>query len=58
LPALALIMIIYTRIGKEEAMLIDRFGDEYREYMKRIPRFIPKLRHEHPIQQRGHLPPT
>jgi protein-S-isoprenylcysteine O-methyltransferase Ste14 len=46
LPALALIALIYKQIGKEEAMLIDRFGDEYREYMKRIPRFIPKFKHE------------
>jgi len=43
LPALALVTIIYMQIGKEEKMLIDRFGDEYREYMKRTPRFIPKL---------------
>jgi len=31
----------------EEKMLIDKFGDEYREYMKRTPQFIPKLRYEH-----------
>ncbi len=42
LPALALVTIIYAQIGKEELMLIDRFGDEYREYMKRTPRLIPK----------------
>ncbi len=46
LPALAIIPPIYGQIGKEEAMLIDRFGVEYREYMKRTPRIIPKLRHE------------
>jgi protein-S-isoprenylcysteine O-methyltransferase Ste14 len=50
LPALALIALFYAQIGKEETMLIDRFGDEYREYMKRTPRFIPKFRHEHPTQ--------
>jgi protein-S-isoprenylcysteine O-methyltransferase Ste14 len=42
LPSLALITIIYAQIGKEELMLIDMFGDEYREYMKRTPRLIPK----------------
>lgn len=47
LPAIALITLIYRQIGKEEAMLLDRFGDEYREYMKRTPRIIPKFRHEH-----------
>jgi protein-S-isoprenylcysteine O-methyltransferase Ste14 len=29
---------------KEEEMLIEKFGDEYREYMKRTGRFLPKLR--------------
>jgi protein-S-isoprenylcysteine O-methyltransferase Ste14 len=48
LPDIAIITIIYTQIGNEEKMLITRFGDEYREYMKRTPRFIPKFRHEHP----------
>jgi protein-S-isoprenylcysteine O-methyltransferase Ste14 len=48
LPALAIITLIYRQIGREEAMLIDRFGDEYREYMKRTPRIIPKFKHEHP----------
>jgi protein-S-isoprenylcysteine O-methyltransferase Ste14 len=30
------------RTPKEEANLIDKFGDEYREYMKRTGRFLPK----------------
>jgi len=48
LPALVLITIIYRQIDNEEAMLIDRFGDEYREYMNRTPRIIPKFKHEDP----------
>lgn len=32
-----------TRTPKEEANLIEKFGDEYREYMKRTGRFFPKL---------------
>lgn len=48
LSALVVITLFYMQIGKEEAMLIDRFGDEYREYMRRTSRFIPKFRHEHP----------
>jgi protein-S-isoprenylcysteine O-methyltransferase Ste14 len=32
-----------VRTPKEEANLIDKFGDEYREYMKRTGRFLPKL---------------
>src|SRR5215208_3889761 len=31
------------RTPKEEANLIETFGDEYREYMKRTGRFLPKL---------------
>jgi protein-S-isoprenylcysteine O-methyltransferase Ste14 len=48
LPALATTTLFYMQIGKEELMLIDRFGDEYRGYMKRTPRFIPRFRREHP----------
>ena len=40
LPTLA---VLYTSIGEEDAMLIDRFGDEYREYMRLTHRFIPKF---------------
>jgi protein-S-isoprenylcysteine O-methyltransferase Ste14 len=30
---------------REEAMLTDQFGDEYRAYMKRTGRFFPPIRH-------------
>ena len=32
-----------SRTPKEEANLIAKFGDEYREYMKRTGRYLPKL---------------
>lgn len=32
-----------VRTPKEEANLIEKFGDEYREYMKRTGRFFPKF---------------
>jgi protein-S-isoprenylcysteine O-methyltransferase Ste14 len=32
-----------VRTPQEEANLIEKFGDEYREYMKRTGRFLPKL---------------
>jgi protein-S-isoprenylcysteine O-methyltransferase Ste14 len=32
-----------VRTPKEEANLIEKFGDEYREYMKQTGRFLPKL---------------
>ena len=52
LPGLALCAILYTQMSKEEAALVDRFGDAYREYMKRTPRFIPKIRHDQSAQRR------
>jgi len=36
-------MIMAIRTPKEEAKLIEKFGDEYREYMKRTGRYLPKL---------------
>ena len=32
-----------ARTPKEEANLVEKFGDEYRDYMKRTGRFLPKL---------------
>jgi protein-S-isoprenylcysteine O-methyltransferase Ste14 len=32
-----------VRTKKEEANLVEKFGDEYRQYMKRTGRFFPKL---------------
>jgi protein-S-isoprenylcysteine O-methyltransferase Ste14 len=34
---------LYQRIAREEAMLIGQFGDEYRQYMRRTGRFLPRL---------------
>ena len=48
LPALVIIPIIYAQIPHEELMLAERFGKEYREYMKRTPQLIPKLWHGAP----------
>lgn len=36
-------ILMSIRTPKEEANLIEKFGDEYREYMKRTGRFFPKL---------------
>jgi len=44
IPVLVLIALIYAQIGNEEKMLLDRFGDEYRDYMKQTPRLIPKIK--------------
>jgi protein-S-isoprenylcysteine O-methyltransferase Ste14 len=37
------LVILLLRTSKEEARLIEAFGDEYREYMKRTGRFLPRL---------------
>jgi protein-S-isoprenylcysteine O-methyltransferase Ste14 len=31
-------------VDKEEEMMLERFGDKYRAYMKRTGRFLPRLR--------------
>jgi protein-S-isoprenylcysteine O-methyltransferase Ste14 len=36
-------LLMARRTPKEEENLIQKFGDEYREYMKRTGRFFPKL---------------
>jgi len=40
---LGLIPLILYRIKLEEKMLVDKFGDEYREYMKNTKRLIPLI---------------
>ena len=36
-------MLQALRTRTEEKYLIDRFGDQYRDYMKRVGRFLPRL---------------
>jgi len=36
-------ILMAIRTPTEETNLIEKFGDEYREYMKRTGRFLPKL---------------
>jgi protein-S-isoprenylcysteine O-methyltransferase Ste14 len=33
----------WLRIGAEEQMMLDQFGEQYREYMKKTGRFLPRL---------------
>ncbi len=42
---LLLLMIpgFYVRVKNEEQMLIEEFGDEYRDYMKRTGRLVPRF---------------
>jgi protein-S-isoprenylcysteine O-methyltransferase Ste14 len=36
-------LLYVVRINDEEAMLLEEFGDEYKEYMERTGRLLPKL---------------
>ena len=35
--------LVAQRIGQEEQMMIDQFGDEYQQYMKRTNRLLPRI---------------
>jgi protein-S-isoprenylcysteine O-methyltransferase Ste14 len=36
-------MLLALRAPVEERMLLKEFGDEYRDYMRRTGRFLPKI---------------
>lgn len=40
-----LLLILGFRVRREEEMLLRHFGNDYREYMERTPRFIPTSPH-------------
>lgn len=43
LSSLLVLALLAVRTPKEEQMLIERFGDEYKEYIARTGRFFPRL---------------
>jgi protein-S-isoprenylcysteine O-methyltransferase Ste14 len=43
LTSLVVLVLLAVRTPKEEAMLIERFGDQYRDYMTKTGRYIPRL---------------
>ena len=44
LASVAVLVMLLVRLPKEEARLIDRFGDEYRAYTERTGCLLPRLR--------------
>jgi protein-S-isoprenylcysteine O-methyltransferase Ste14 len=38
------LLLMAVRTPREERMLIRRFGDDYRSYMGRTGRYLPRLR--------------
>jgi protein-S-isoprenylcysteine O-methyltransferase Ste14 len=43
LTSLIVLSLLAVRTPKEEAMLIERFGEQYRDYMAKTGRFVPRL---------------
>jgi protein-S-isoprenylcysteine O-methyltransferase Ste14 len=43
LATVLVFLVLVRRTDKEEAKLVEKFGDEYREYMKQTGRFFPKF---------------
>jgi protein-S-isoprenylcysteine O-methyltransferase Ste14 len=43
LLSIAVFIILLIRLPQEEAHLMEKFGDEYRSYMKRTGKFLPRL---------------
>jgi protein-S-isoprenylcysteine O-methyltransferase Ste14 len=40
---LGVTLAVIPRLPREEALMIEKFGDNYRDYMKRTGRFLPRL---------------
>jgi protein-S-isoprenylcysteine O-methyltransferase Ste14 len=43
LSSLAVLMLLAIRTPKEEEMLMERFGQQYRDYMATTGRFVPRI---------------
>ena len=43
--AASFVLLLVTRIPKEERMMLEAFGDEYRRYMQRTGRLLPRMTH-------------
>jgi protein-S-isoprenylcysteine O-methyltransferase Ste14 len=42
-PAIFFSILVALRVNTEEQAMLEQFGDEYREYMKRTGRYLPKF---------------
>ena len=51
-----LTIIIALRVKREETMMADRFGDAYRDYMRRTGRFFPAIRADKTPAEMGSTP--
>lgn len=46
LLVVASVLMFYRVVGKEETMMVERFGEEYHRYMEGTGRFLPRLIHK------------
>ena len=37
-------IVVSSRVGQEEALMVEEFGDQYRAYMQRTGRFLPTMK--------------
>ena len=44
ISGLGVSMLCVARVGREEALMVDEFGDQYRAYMERTGRFLPSMK--------------
>ena len=44
IAGLGISSLCVARLGKEEALMVDELGDQYRAYMERTGRFLPRIR--------------
>lgn len=51
--SVAMFLILARRTRIEERYLIERFGDQYRNYMSRVGRFFPRFRSIESVSMRG-----
>jgi protein-S-isoprenylcysteine O-methyltransferase Ste14 len=42
--AILILVLVIVRVPREEAMMLEGFGESYRQYMTRTGRFVPRLR--------------
>jgi protein-S-isoprenylcysteine O-methyltransferase Ste14 len=54
-PAVFFGLLVAARIGREEQLMMDEFGDRYIEYMRRTGRLLPKLRKKSQHRKESHL---
>jgi protein-S-isoprenylcysteine O-methyltransferase Ste14 len=46
LPFLATLIVIATRVRKEEQVMIEQSGGSYRQYCRETGRFLPRIRRD------------